>query len=118
MMRSVFRAAAIGIVLTIWVLSLIPINQAVPGSDKLHHLAAYFACMWTWAQVYAENRMRLRLAGAIVLMGAMVECVQWLVPWRSFDWADMLANALGVALAYFVAAGQAILARRMQARTS
>jgi len=114
MHTTLFRLAGIAIVIAIWILSLIPLTGAppVPGGDKTHHALAYFACMFCWAQVYSLPLKRLKLAIAFIVMGALVECAQGLTSYRFFEWLDMVANATGVIVAWFVVTVQLSLQRR------
>ncbi len=108
---------AIGIVIAIWVLSLLPISQSgVPGSDKTHHFLAYFACMFAWGQCYRQPASRLGLAILFILMGVLVEFAQGLTGYRYLDWQDMVANAIGVTAAWLVVTIQLSVQRRAAAK--
>ena len=105
---------AIGIVIAIWVLSLLPLSQSgVPGSDKIHHFLAYFACMFFWGQCYPRPAQRLVLTILFILMGVLVEFAQGLTGYRYYDWQDMVANGIGVAAAWLVVAIQLSVQRRV-----
>lgn len=110
----IFRVAGIAVLTAIWALSLLPGPDLpdVPGSDKWHHSLAYFACMFCWGQVYLRPVHRLQLAIAFVAMGILIECLQYFTSTRSFEWMDMLANALGVIGAWLVVTVQRSVARR------
>ncbi len=98
-MIRIFRLTGAGIIVAIWVLSLLPLNQMmVPGGDKLHHFIAYGSLMLVWALATPRHSMRQHalMAGGFMAMGLAVECAQGLTPYRFFEWADALANALGV----------------------
>lgn len=111
--QQLLRLAGIGIILTIWVLSLIPLdNIHVPGGDKSHHFIAYFTCMAVWGQLYRLPATRLKLTVAFILMGALIECVQGLTPYRFFEWMDMVANAIGVTAAWLAVTVQQSVQRR------
>jgi VanZ family protein len=115
MSRSLFfRLSSITVLIAIWILSFLPGSGMpdVPGSDKWHHALAYFACMFCWGQWYKLPTQRLKLAIIFILMGALIECLQGLTDYRSFEWLDMLADALGVALAWFVVTVQLAIERR------
>ena len=45
-------------------------------------------------------------------MGALIECLQGLTDYRSFEWLDMLADAVGVTLAWMVVTVQLAVQRR------
>lgn len=109
-----FRLACIVVLLAIWILSFLPgsIMPSVPGTDKLHHALAYFALMFCWGQLFISPRPRLNLAITFVVMGALIECLQGLTTYRSFEWLDMLADAIGVALAWTAVTVQLAVQRR------
>lgn len=112
------RGLAIGAVITIWVLSLMPSPPGVPGSDKLHHCLAYAGCMWLWAQVTTTPAGRLKAIIALIAMGIVIEFLQGWSGWRSFEVADMVANGVGVMLGWLVARSQAVLARKYFSRAA
>ena len=109
-----FRVASVATVIAIWILSFLPGSAMpdVPGSDKWHHALAYFACMFCWAQIYRLPVQRLQLAIAITLMGILIECLQDLTTYRSFEWLDMVADAVGVTMAWLVVTVQLAVQRR------
>ena len=109
-----FRLASVGILIAIWILSFLP-GSAMPsvsGGDKLHHGLAYFACMFAWGQWFTGAVPRLRLAIIFIVMGALIECLQGLTSYRSFEWLDMAADTVGVTLAWLVATVQLAVQRR------
>ncbi len=111
---KLFRLASFAVLIAIWILSFLPASGMpdVPGSDKWHHALAYFACMFCWGQWYKLPAQRLKLAIIFILMGALIECLQGLTDYRSFEWLDMLADAVGVTLAWFIVAVQLAIQRR------
>jgi VanZ family protein len=111
--KAAFRTAGIGIVVSIWILSLIPLSQeGIPGTDKFHHALAYFTCMLCWGQAYTRPATRLKLALIFIGMGALIECAQGLTTYRTFEWLDMVANAVGVTIAWFTVTVQLSIQRR------
>lgn len=109
-----FRLASIAVLIAVWVLSFLPGSgmPSVPGNDKWHHALAYFACMYCWGHWFRLPAQRLKLAIIFILMGALIECLQGLTDYRSFEWLDMVADAVGVALAWVVVTVQLSLQRR------
>jgi VanZ family protein len=96
---------AIGVTVSIWVLSLIPLQQAiVPGGDKLHHLLAYASVMlaWRFATPAHTKWQQLAVALSLMAMGLAIEFLQGLTPYRFFEWADALANATGVMVGWML----------------
>jgi VanZ family protein len=80
----------------IWIGSLLPIAAPpVANGDKFEHLFGYAVlAILGWRVWYRGLPVWLAAAS----MGVAVEFAQALTPWRSFDVADMLANALGAAI--------------------
>lgn len=109
-----FRIASVAILISIWILSFLPGSAMpdVPGGDKFHHALAYFACMFCWAQWRTGPVPRLKLAIIFIVMGALIECLQGLTSYRSFEWLDMAADTVGVALAWLVVTVQLAVQRR------
>jgi VanZ family protein len=70
--------------------------------DKLEHLAAYGALMFWFAFLYRRTPARAAYALGFIAMGIAIEFIQ---PYtgRDFELADMLADALGVALGWAAA---------------
>lgn len=114
-----FRLAGIAVLVAIWVLSLMPGNSLViPGSDKLHHALAYCACMFCWGQLNWSPGSRLKLAIAFILMGVVIECLQYLTPTRTFDALDMVANAIGTIVGWSIVTVQLSVERNWHRRNS
>ncbi|MDQ2694005.1 MAG: VanZ family protein [Pseudomonadota bacterium] len=91
------------LVLTVMVLSLMPQPPQPPGLtwDKAQHLLAYGVLMLWFRQAFAPRR---RWIGFLVLLGVGLECLQGLSGGRHFEYADMLANTLGVGCGLLLAA--------------
>lgn len=70
--------------------------------DKVEHTLAYATLMWWFCQVYRVQRLRLFFAFAS--MGIGIEYLQGLTTYRTFDYADMLANASGALVGWAIAA--------------
>jgi VanZ family protein len=114
-------APAGGALLLMFWFGLIPLG-ALPGpqfelADKLWHLVAFagLAGLLSRAFIYFGRTALLaaREASLIaVTLGAMLELLQSFTRYRSSDWADLLADALGVALAYAVLRGLDLAAAR------
>lgn len=109
-----FRLASVAVLLAVWILSFVPGAgmPVVPGGDKWHHAFAYFACMFCWGQWITRPVQRLKLAIVFILMGVLIEFLQGLTSYRSFEWADMVADTIGVTLAWFTVTVQLAVQRR------
>ncbi len=89
--------------LVVCLLPLPAVAMPLPQADKLEHLLAY-ALLSAYAVMLFEGCVARRVALAgLVLFGLGIEGLQSLLPWRSAEWPDVLANALGVSLGALVA---------------
>lgn len=100
---------ALLIVVSYLALTPVPPRELDTGWDKLNHFLAFaslaFASFWSLAS-------RPRLRGLWVLLGLLayggaIELIQLHVPGRDGDWADLLADAIGISLG-LLAAGAAL----------
>lgn len=69
-------------------------------SDKLMHVLGYFGLMGWFMQIYRSRRAGTLLAITFITMGIVLEFLQGLGGVRYFEVADMLANSLGVLIAW------------------
>lgn len=81
-------------------LSTSQVVQEISLSDKLMHVLGYFVLMGWFMQIYHGRRAGFRLASVFIAMGVLLEFLQDLGGVRYFEVADMLANTLGVLLAW------------------
>jgi len=113
--RRIWISLGATIIAAIWLLSLIPHPPHIgfEGEDKVGHVVAYGVMMLWWSQILIHFRDRLIIAAAFVAMGIVIEFVQGWTGWRTFEVADMVADAIGVALGWCIACTPAgsILAR-------
>ena len=65
--------------------------------DKVAHAASYCLLMVWFAGLYAR-RYHAVVALFLIVLGALLEVVQWSLPYRIFEPADMVANGVGVAI--------------------
>ena len=70
--------------------------------DKVRHFVGYFILMLWFAQLYKKNKSRIGYGLFFILMGIILEILQGLGGVRYFEYYDMLANTLGVALAWLI----------------
>lgn len=87
--------------LALLIASLLPLPIEPPGLphwDKWGHLLAYVGLAALGMLVCRTRRGRWLALGWLLLLGALIEGLQGLLPWRSMEAADLLANAAGVAL--------------------
>ncbi len=86
------------------VLSLIPLDvDLVENEDKLAHFVAYGSLAF-WFGILIEGRGRqIGVALGFAAMGVAVEFLQGLTDYRTFEIADMIANAIGAAFGWGLA---------------
>lgn len=75
----------------------------VENADKYGHVAAYAAVMFWFTQIYDETRSRVFVALALLGMGIALEFAQAWTGYRTFERADMIADAAGIAIGWIVA---------------
>ena len=81
----------------------VAIETGVEQGDKLLHAFAYGALMLWFANLYQARARRRLLAAAFIAMGIALEFIQGLTAYRTFEIADMLADAVGVAVGWILA---------------
>ena len=85
------------IVITILSLSPLPKLPDVPGTDKTHHLIAYF--FLALPSAVAKPKNYLVLGPCFIAYGGLIEILQPYVN-RHGEWLDFLANSSGVVIAF------------------
>lgn len=91
---------ALGVLLAVGIVVLSVLNLGPVGppalSDKVQHVLAY-AALCGWFCAMAPRRWLLWFCASLAL-GVVIELIQYPLPHRQFEWADMLADAVGAAL--------------------
>jgi len=101
------------LIATIGVLATAPAPAEVGlGWDKLNHAVA-FAALALAAGLAHPHRPHLRITAWLALLGygALIEGLQSLVPARTADWGDLLADAVGIAIGAALATAMSNTAR-------
>ena len=75
---------------------------SIEFGDKLGHLLAYGTLTGWFGQLYTRFKTQLWIFLGFCLMGIVLEILQGLGPARYFEYADMVANALGAALGWWL----------------
>ena len=85
-------------------LSLSPtrIQLPVAHGDKFEHILAYAVLMSWFASLYAASAQRMLFAIVFVLFGISLEFTQGWTGYGTFDVADMVADAIGVAAGWLL----------------
>ena len=72
------------------------------GADKLFHVSTYALMMLWFGLVYLPGRAYLLLGIGLILMGIALELIQGLTGYRSLEYVDMIANAVGVSFGWLL----------------
>jgi len=110
-LRFLWLAIGYALVMLVVFLSLtsdpIDLEMKFQNRDKIFHALAYFALMVWFAQIYHDKFQRNMIALVFILMGVMLEYFQSFDPNRYFEFTDMVANSVGVALGFALALTEA-----------
>ena len=79
-----------------------PISTGLHLSDKYMHTIGYFGMMGWFVQIYHHNKSKLLWAAFFISMGISLEFIQGWSGVRFFEVNDMLANGLGVMIAWLL----------------
>mgnify|MGYP001035981566 CR=1 FL=1 len=72
-----------------------------PHIDKIIHFTAYFIMMSYFCQIL--NKSSYKVAFIIfVLMGVLIEFLQLMTGYRSFEFLDMMANTSGLLMGWLI----------------
>lgn len=82
----------------------IEIETGLPYQDKLFHMCAYLTLTAWFVQIFHTRRHLNRWAIAFICLGLSMEYVQSFEPARYAEFADILANTIGVTLGYALSA--------------
>ena len=106
-LRFLWLTIGYGLVASVVFLSLtsnpVDLELNFPYQDKAYHAFAYFTLMAWFSQIYHDRFQRNMIAVVFVVMGIMLEYLQGFDANRYFEFADMFANAVGVALGFSLA---------------
>jgi VanZ family protein len=95
---------ALAATLLVCLIPLPRIDAPLMRLDKLHHALGHGLLAAWAAMLFADRRALLAASAGLVFFGAAIEGLQALLPWRSAEMLDVMANAVGVALGAAIAA--------------
>ena len=72
-------------------------------SDKLSHIIAYMILILWFANIYPKRSLQFQFSVGFFGMGVCLELLQGMTEYRTFAYADMLANGIGILLALYLA---------------
>jgi len=101
----ILRVLLVLLILAVTYLSLTPKYTIDVGNDKLGHIIAYTVLsLNAGMSFYETKKLFWSTSLVLVLYGALLEIGQHFIPGRSFSFADMGANALGVIIGIAITA--------------
>jgi glycopeptide antibiotics resistance protein len=71
--------------------------------DKFGRLVAYLSLMLWFANIYPGRKQRISLSLAFFAMGAILEFLQGLSGYRTFQYSDIVANSMGILFGWLLA---------------
>jgi VanZ family protein len=104
---SLWRVLFILIAGAVAYLALIPAPPVVidTGWDKANHMLAFGSLAFTAClSCRSSNTKRFLLLGLLFGYGGLIEILQMSVPSRAAEWADLLADTVGIAAGASIAA--------------
>lgn len=111
-----WRLLLLVLIVAVLVLALIPspTKGTSLGWDKLNHAVAFAALTVSGCLGFPGSRRTvLALLLALLAFGGLIEVLQYFVPGRDSEWADLLADAVGLGCGAVLAPGALRTARRM-----
>ena len=85
-------------------MSLIPVEvDLAGGGDKVAHIRAYGSLSLWFGMILSGRGWQLGVALALAALGVVLEFLQGLTGYRSFEIADMVANTIGAMLGWGLA---------------
>jgi len=93
----------IGFILAGSLLKVPDVNLQIGYTDKIIHFLMYFILVGWFIQLYHTLSSRLLVLLGAVLLGLLIEYLQGMTAYRSFDYTDELANSMGAITAFLLA---------------
>ncbi len=81
--------------------------KLIPHFDKIVHFLMYFTLSFVFMfEYYIHHHKTIKTISKILVLplfyGALMEFMQYLLTsYRGADWKDMIANTMGIVIAYF-----------------
>lgn len=100
MMIKAMKVIAWCLALVVIILCVIPAPKIVEVSnvDKVEHALAFAALAFVFLRAY-RHRVIWVITGCVAF-GVGIELVQYFIPWRSAELADLVADIVGVLLGW------------------
>lgn len=93
-----WRISAVCSVIVLLLLTLLPsVNSGVniQHIDKVYHFVAFAGVTFLTMTAFI-NISRIKIAISMILLGLLIEIIQYQIPGRDFSWLDWFADCAGV----------------------
>ena len=103
----VWRVVLVLLLIVVSWFALVPVppRAFTTGWDKLNHASAFAALALSARLAFPGGRRAASIVvAALLAYGGLIEIVQLFVPGRESEWADLLGDAVGVAIGMGLAA--------------
>lgn len=74
----------------------------IPYVDKIAHFILFFFLTWNVRHTFHHKSMLNVVMIFVLLLAPLTEVLQLYIPFRNFDYLDILADVLGIVLAYWL----------------
>ncbi len=93
----------IGIIVAGSLLRVPDLNISYAHTDKIIHFILYFILVGWFVQLYQSLSSRLLILAGAIALGMLIEYLQGMTSYRSFDYLDGLADGIGALCAFLLA---------------
>ncbi len=94
-LKWLWYSCGILLLLLVAIVSLIPVSGG-SGNDKLAHLIIYLLLSSWFSLIVSRATMLWRVLFGLIAYGLLMEFLQGLTDYRSLEFADAVANSIGV----------------------
>jgi VanZ family protein len=96
-LTRLWYGCGIALLLLVAVISLVPVSDS-GGNDKLAHVLIYLVLSSWFSLIAARPALLWRVFFGLIAYGMLMELLQGLTDYRSLEFADALANSVGVTI--------------------
>lgn len=96
-LTRLWYGCGIGLLLVVAVISLVPVSGG-GGNDKLAHVLIYLVLSSWFSLIAARPALLWRVFFGLIAYGFLMELLQGQTDYRSYEFADAVANSVGVAI--------------------
>ena len=96
-LTRLWYGCGIALLLVVAVISLVPVSGS-GGNDKLAHMLIYLVLSGWFSLIAARPALLWRVFFGLIAYGLLMELLQGLTDYRSLEFADAVANSIGVAI--------------------